>query len=224
MHQVTEQIKEISVYGCGGTGSHIINGLASLHTALKQLGKPEIHVTAYDHDTVSHENVGRQAFFPCDVGSNKAKVLTKRINAYYQTRWLGIPSKAPSSDKKDLVISCVDTVASRERIAKSWQKKGTYMIDCGNARSSGQVLIGQYKGKLPNIYEDNADLIYGDEAPDDEPGCVDQYYRQDLFTNRVVADQALHLVWRLLKWGSLEVQGVFFDINKGVCNPVKIQK
>ena len=221
IHTLTKKIERIAVYGCGGTGSHIMNGLARINYALKQISKPGFHVTAYDFDNVSYDNVGRQAFYETDVGHNKAKVLTDRINLYYHTNWLGKPTKAPSSDKVDLFISCVDTVKSREAIAKSWHKPGTYMIDCGNARTSGQVLIGQYKGDLPNVYIENTDLIYGDE-PEDEPGCVDQYFRQDLFVNSVVADNALHFVWRLLRWGSLEVRGIFFDLDKGVTNPVKI--
>jgi hypothetical protein len=95
------------------------------------------------------------------------------------------------------------------------------MIDCGNAKTSGQVLIGQYKGELPNIYTEHEDLIYGEEQVE-EPGCVDQYFRQDLFVNSVVASYALHLVWTLLRWRKLKVQGVFFDLDKGVANPVKL--
>ena len=121
MHMLTKSIKRIAVYGCGGTGSHVLNGLARINHALQQLNKPTIHVTAFDDDLVDHDNVGRQAFFPADVGHNKAKVLCERINLYYHTNWMGIASKAPSSDKKDLVISCVDSVKSCERIAKSWQ-------------------------------------------------------------------------------------------------------
>ncbi|MBL18536.1 MAG: hypothetical protein CMC82_01730 [Flavobacteriaceae bacterium] len=212
---------EISVYGCGGTGSHVINGLARINHALKQLDKDGIYVTAYDYDTVSHENVGRQAFYETDVGHNKAKVLIDRVNLYYRTNWKSVHTKAPSSSKCDMVISCVDTVKSRESIAKAWHKKETYLIDCGNSKTSGQVLIGQFDGKLPNIYNENPDLMYGEE-PEEEPGCVDEYFRQDLFVNSVVATHALHFVWRLLRWESLEVRGVFFDLNTGVSNPVKI--
>jgi PRTRC genetic system ThiF family protein len=222
-HQLVTPIKEIALYGCGGTGSHVAFGLARINHALKQLGKSPFHVTAYDPDNVAYENVGRQAYYEPDVGHNKAKVLMERINFCYRTNWLGIPKKAPSSSKQDLTIACVDTVKSREQIAKSWRKKGSYMIDCGNSRTSGQVLIGQDNGDLPNIYSEHTDLIYGEE-PQDEPGCVDQFHRQDLFVNSVVADNALHLIWRLLRWGSLEVRGVFFDLDKGISNPIKIKK
>jgi PRTRC genetic system ThiF family protein len=222
-HTTTKTINKISVYGCGGTGSHVLNGLARINHALHVLNRTPIHVTAFDPDIVSYSNVGRQAFYESDVGHNKAKTLCQRINLYYRTNWMAVPRKAPSRDNVDLCISCVDTVKSREAIAKSWQNEGTYMIDCGNAQTSGQVLIGQYKGDLPNIYEEHSDLIYGDEPTEEEsPGCVDQFFRQDLFVNSVVANHALHFVWSLLRWGKLEVQGVFFDLTKGVTNPIKI--
>ena len=221
MHKITNSIETISVYGCGGTGSHVLNGLARISHALKALGKPSFHVTAYDFDKVEYDNVGRQSFYPADVGHNKAKVLISRINLYHNETWKAVTSKAPSSSKSDLVITCVDTVKSRESIAKAWYKKNAYLIDCGNARASGQVLVGQFLGKLSNIYTDNEQLINGEEQPD-EPGCVDQYYRQDLFVNSVVASYALHFVWRLLRWESLEVRGIFFNLDTGVSNPVKI--
>jgi PRTRC genetic system ThiF family protein len=217
------RIENISVYGCGGTGSHILNGLARIDHALKSLNKFTFQVTAYDPDTVTEQNVGRQAFYPCDVGVNKAKVLCERINLYYHTRWRAVPSKAPSSDKTDLFIACVDTVKSREAIAKSWHKKGTYMIDCGNAKSSGQVLLGQFNGKLPNLYTENDELIYGDE-PEDDFSCTDQYYRQDLFVNNAVALQALQIVWSMVRWGKINHRGVFLDIERGAMNPIKIEE
>ncbi len=223
MHILEEQIKTIAVYGCGGTGSHIMNGLAMTDHQLKQANKPGFHVTAYDPDVVTHGNIGRQAFFNSDIGHNKAKVLTERINMYYGTNWMGIASKAPSSDRKDLVIACVDSIKSRESIARSWQKEGAYLIDTGNSRTSGQVLIGQYKGKLANPYLEHDFLINGDEPPEhEEPGCVDPLQRQDLFVNRMVSDYALHLVWSLLKYGRIKVRGFFFDLDKGITNPVKI--
>lgn len=220
-HNLKQTITSVSVYGCGGTGSHMIHGLVRINHALQQLGKDEIYVTAYDYDKVTHNNIGRQAFFPSDVGSHKSKVLIQRINTHYKLRWKYFTTKAPSSSKDDLIISCVDTVKSREDIAKSWYKKGAYLIDCGNEQTSGQVLMGQFDGELPNIYTEHPDLIYGEERKD-QIGCVDEYIRQDLFVNSVVADHASNLIWRLLRWGSLEVRGVFFDTAKGICNPIKI--
>lgn len=217
-------IKTISVYGCGGTGSHVLHGLARIDYMMSMWNKQKrFHVSAYDPDVVEHGNIGRQSFFPSDVDQNKAEVLCRRINTFYHTRWRAYPNKAPSSDKVDLVISCVDTVKSREAIAKSWQTKGTYMIDCGNSRTSGQILIGQFKGELPNLYQEHEDLIYGDE-PEDEPGCVDPELRQSLFTNSTIAQLACNYVWNIVRWNKIQNRGIFLDIDKGVANSIKIDK
>lgn len=210
---------KINVYGCGGTGSHVLIGLARINYNLMRIEKPPIHVTAYDFDTVSHANVGRQAFFPVDVGHNKAKVLIQRINPHYGFNWKAMTCKAGSSSDCDLIISCVDTKKSRKEIMDGRHKKGTYLIDCGNSRVSGQVLIGQYKGDLPNPYEENEDLWKGDE-PKGEPGCTDPHLTQDLFINSTIAQHACHYVWNMLRWNKTENRGVFLDIDQGICNPV----
>ena len=62
----------VALVGCGGVGSQVLTGLARLHKALVSLGHPGgLHVTAFDPDTVSESNVGRQLFSPADVGINK---------------------------------------------------------------------------------------------------------------------------------------------------------
>tara|TARA_Y100000593_G_scaffold22736_1_gene45277 strand:+ start:447 stop:1124 length:678 start_codon:yes stop_codon:yes gene_type:complete len=217
---LSEEQVVIDVYGCGGTGSHVLNGLARISKALADLGHPGIHVMAYDPDEVTHDNVGRQAFYEADVGHNKAKVLVDRINLYYMQRWGSKPFKAPTSGSRaDIVISCVDTKRSRKAIAKARLKKEAYVIDCGNEKTTGQVIMGQYQGELPSPYEENEELVTGEES--EEPGCIDQYYRQDLFINSMVANYALHLVWNLFRKPELEVRGMFMDIGRGITNPIK---
>ena len=216
---LSEHIIKIDVYGCGGTGSHVLNGLARMAKALNDLGHPGIHITAYDPDVVSYDNVGRQAFYDADVGQNKSKVLIQRINLYYRQTWRAITKEAPSSSKADIAIACVDTISSRSKIAKAKYKSGAYIIDCGNAKASGQVILGQYQGELPFPYEENRDLVEGEEP--DEPNCVDQYYRQDLFINSMIAGHALHFVWSLFRRTSLDVRGVFTNLERGITNPIK---
>ena len=216
---LSEHIVKIDVYGCGGTGSHVLNGLVRMAKALSDLGHPGIHVTAYDPDVVSYDNVGRQAFYDADVGQKKSKVLVDRINLYYRQRWQAITATAPGSTNAKIAIACVDTISSRAKIAKANYKKGAYIIDCGNARASGQVILGQYQGELPFPYEENKDLVEGEEP--DEPNCVDQYYRQDLFINSMIAGHALHFVWTLFRRASLDVRGVFTNLERGITNPIK---
>lgn len=54
-HRVT-----VDVIGCGGTGSHILTGLARINMALAGLEHPGLQVRAWDPDEVSEHNIGRQ--------------------------------------------------------------------------------------------------------------------------------------------------------------------
>src|ERR1039457_5234490 len=83
----------VVLIGCGGTGSQVLSGLARLHLSLIALGHPGLDVHAYDPDTVSNSNVGRQLFAQSDVGLNKASVLVNRLNMYYGLSWKATPSK-----------------------------------------------------------------------------------------------------------------------------------
>src|ERR1700752_4469995 len=79
---------QVNVIGGGGTGSALLPNLARLHHAMLELGHPGgIECTVYDDDTVSETNVGRQGFYPVDVGQPKATLLVNRLNNLMGTRW-----------------------------------------------------------------------------------------------------------------------------------------
>lgn len=103
----------IVVIGAGGNGSAMLASLATLNHAMRELGHPGFRVTAVDGDTVSPSNVGRQGFYPCDVGQFKTDVLIQRINMGFGTRWASTPAMFTGEDSGDLhadmVISCVDS-------------------------------------------------------------------------------------------------------------------
>ena len=74
--------------GAGGTGSELLDGLARLHAALLALGHPGgLQVTVWDGDLVSTANLGRQRFWPVDVGHPKATVLVQRLNLFAGLAW-----------------------------------------------------------------------------------------------------------------------------------------
>ena len=79
----------VNLIGCGGTGSHMLTKLAQLNHALLELDHPGITVVAFDADTVSPANIGRQAFLASDIGQNKATTLVTRINRAF---WLELDS------------------------------------------------------------------------------------------------------------------------------------
>ena len=63
----------VLVAGAGGTGSQVITSLARMSVALQALGHPGLHLTAFDPDTVTEANIGRQLFSETELGLNKAR-------------------------------------------------------------------------------------------------------------------------------------------------------
>ena len=222
MHRVKRLTNpKIYVIGCGGTGSHVINNLVDVHIAMVNLGHAGVDVIAHDGDNVSFDNIGRQAFYLQDVGIQKSMALIERINMHYGVEWEyhGNVGKKEWMRNADIVVSCVDTKASRKLISTANIEDDTYIIECGNARASGQIILGQKKGDLPNPYDEYPELTQGREPKGE--GCLDPYYKQDLPVNRQVAVYVQQLIWNLLRKHEISHRGVFFDLSKFTSNGVQ---
>ena len=70
-HSVT-----VLVAGAGGTGSQVITNLARMSVALQALGHPGLHLTAFDPDTVTEANIGRQLFSETELGIKASRWRT----------------------------------------------------------------------------------------------------------------------------------------------------
>lgn len=166
----------ISVWliGLGGTGSLMLTKLAQVNAALRGTGHAGLHVQAWDPDTVSESNIGRQGFLPSDIGLNKAQVLIARVNRAFGLNWMAWPEafrknyptkRAFASDKcANIIITCVDSVRSRRSINKIINDKfdhvsytvhssedRAYWMDLGNSREKGQVILGTLRSiRQPN--------------------------------------------------------------------------
>jgi len=221
----------VNVVGCGGTGSHVVNQLSDINYAMVQSGHPGLKVVAWDDDVVAWANVGRQAFYAQDVGKPKSSVLIDRVNMYNGLDW-SHRGRATTSDSRvgygDILVGCVDTKKSR-RVLRSVTKckpescyADSYIIECGNARTSGQILLGQYSGDLPNPYAEHNHLTKGKEEKGG--GCLDPYYKQDLAVNRQVAIYVQQIIWDLLRKDNIEYRGVFFNLSEFSGNGVKVER
>src|SRR5216684_6948626 len=83
---------QVTVVGCGGTGSAIAGGLPYLHQSMVALGHPYgLDVTLVDGDLVSRTNCVRQPFSESDIGLHKVIVLTNRINLFWGFNWKAVP-------------------------------------------------------------------------------------------------------------------------------------
>lgn len=237
-HLLTRPVK-VAVVGAGGTGSHVLTGLAQLHTAMLALGhEGGLDVTVIDDDTVSEANVGRQMFYPSDVGMHKAIVLVHRINMTMGTEWNALCFRVKDKSalrNYDMVIGCVDNRAARKAIVESLTGNDAYWLDIGNRQHEGQVILGEFrektkKGKdmsdrLPHAADLFPEIVDESlEHEDDTPSCslADALEKQALFINRAMALYATNLLWEFFRYGRLEYHGVFVNLKSARTAPLAV--
>lgn len=242
----------VLLIGCGGNGSLMLTGLGRLNHALTELGHPGFDVTAYDDDTVSEANMGRQMFSPADVGMHKSSVLVHRVNQFFGLNWRAEPRRFASNrdagsfqlnGKPTIVIVCVDSAAARASIyqlLEGMRFRG-YILDLGNRASDGQVLLGQLAAsddlppllagdgieptaRLPAPHSTLPELVDTDAPADDTPSCglAEALERQELFVNQAVATPALALLWEFFRYGQITWRGAFVNLKTGNMRPIAI--
>ena len=235
---LTRAIKVVLV-GAGGTGSHVLRRLATIHLAMIELGHPAgLDVIVIDPDTVSKTNVGRQNFWPSDVGQSKAEILVNRCNLLMQTGWVAEAAKVTDGTQfsnPDIVIGCVDNRNGREAILKALKRSvysSAYYLDIGNREHDGQVVLGEVFGasykrenRLPHVADLYPDIIDGSlDDTDDTPSCslAEALEKQSLFINDTMANAACNLLWELFRYGQLTHHGQFVNIRSGRVTPLAI--
>lgn len=238
IHRIKPQLltREVNVLvvGAGGTGSHVLVGLAQLHHAMLALRHPGgLDVTVMDPDTVSATNVGRQMFFPSDIGLNKADVLVQRLNMAMGLNWTSV-SKALTGESNlhncDIVVGCIDNRKARSVIADNGTSASYYWLDMGNTQQGGQIVLGQvtglrYRKELPHIGDLFPETIDASlDAGDDTPSCsmAEALEKQSLFVNRAMALYGLNLLSELFRHGEIDYHGVFVNLKTARTAPIKI--
>ena len=241
-HRIT-----IALVGAGGTGSQLLPELARIDYALYKLGHPGLYVTVYDDDIVTEANIGRQLFSPSDVSLSKAVVLVDRINTFFGLDWSARSERYTGGDESDthnIILTCVDNVASRKEIGKNLREFGgsrfnddkmpLYWIDFGNQTDRGQVVLGtvvpieqpnskkvEVVGKLQCV-DEMFDLSAVDEK-ESGPSCslAEALSKQDLFINSMLAQVGGNLLWKLITEGGVDYQGAFVNLKAMNINPIK---
>uniref|UniRef100_UPI00402BEA16 PRTRC system ThiF family protein n=1 Tax=Methylomonas sp. PHL2-19 TaxID=3438878 RepID=UPI00402BEA16 len=225
---------KIALIGVGGTGSEVLTSLARIDYAIRELGHAGFHVTAWDGDQVERPNIGRQAFYPSDLGHNKAVLTIQRINYLYGQDWIGIPDMFSIACNKpeyfDLVITCVDVAQFRADLSQCCRSTHcrTLWLDTGNGAHTGQVILGRLSHHddcqitLPSVYDFHPEL--NGMVDSNTPSCSmeEALASQELPINRAIANVAMQLIWGLLRNGGLNWQGAYLDITKGSQIPINI--
>lgn len=245
-----ERAIKVDLVGCGGTGSEVADALARLHLVLIALGHPQgLSVRLWDGDVVSESNVGRQRFYPSDVGYNKAEVLAARFNVGFGLSWSARSEFATPrlldgtfGPGQDLLVTCVDRASVRVDIGEYFRcKRGrghapcptsreSMWLDFGNGAVTGQVILGHLLtwnddagARLPNVLN----LFPGlpDVDDDAEPSCslAAALRAQEFGINACVAQAGISSVLTpLLTKDRIGHHGVFVDISAGTWSPLQI--
>lgn len=238
----------ILLIGSGGNGSAVLFGLPYLHHALVAWGRDAgISVTVMDGDTVSPTNCVRQPFGTADIGHNKATILVNRVNLFHGLSWRS-EELFFSKDRKnnhsgydntiDVVISCVDTRAARAEMHEAFNTKCgpwrqvRYWLDIGNDASNGQFVLGQplndlnrqTRNRLRTVTELFPSIMDTSQGEGPLPSCsaAEALERQEPFINNVLATSALAMLSRLLRYGTLDHHGAFYNAATGRAVPLPI--
>jgi PRTRC genetic system ThiF family protein len=140
--------------GVGGTGANLALILGRLAFHARQRHLP-LRLTFVDPDIVAPVNLGRQPFCPAELGLNKAVCLAQRLNLAFGLAITAVPQpfqaemalanrQAVERNWRTLLLGCVDNHLARRELARAVARRQGewWALDCGNAYSSGQVLIG----------------------------------------------------------------------------------
>ncbi|HEY4288231.1 MAG TPA: PRTRC system ThiF family protein [Puia sp.] len=240
VHRIT-----VNLVGLGGTGSQMLTCLARLNETLKALGHPGLHLKAWDPDTVTSANLGRQLFSPADLNQSKAIVLTSRINRFMGLDWEAHPREYNGGEPANILITCIDTAAGRvalsehvvERKTVEVIKRPYYWLDLGNLQKTGQAILGTVnnisqpksdehttRATLPNVVKFFPRLRKIKEEQQG-PSCslAEAIRKQDLFINSALAQFGATLLWKLFREGMIRHHGFYLNLDTLQTNPIPIK-
>ena len=234
----------IAVIGCGGTGSLLAEMLCRLLT-----GTPAT-LLLVDPDRVEEHNLLRQNFLPNEVGQPKSRVLAQRLSnnfrrsvGYSENDCRDLFETALFAHRYNLVIGCVDNALARASM-NSLAQDTTWLMDCGNSKHKGQVLLGNIDGAvytqahlgghapplffeqrchmLPSPATQEPDLLTATpEDPATDRDCAQAVMLQEQapLVNQAMALTAAQLTYQLLTQ-SCSTMGVYIDTSAGRLRPV----
>lgn len=207
---------KIVLIGCGGTGSLLLSALARLNDMMIRTNIGSLFVSVIDDDVFEEHNVCKQTCSSSDVGRNKAEVCVERINEFYGFAWAYSISRYPYMNKNvmqryDIFISAVDSIETRLNLFKKTTRP---IIDIGNGKDYGQIIMSCYDEKI--FLPSTEDLFQISKKPDDNtPSCsmIESLEQQSLFINSVAAMFAANMLSDLFVNRYLEYNQIYFSLN-----------
>jgi PRTRC genetic system ThiF family protein len=226
----------IHLIGAGGNGAPMLMRLHKIHTTLRALGRSGLQVIVWDMDTVSPFNIGRQPFYPADIGRNKADLLISRLKMIDPSikNWEARQERFTAESTLNnalMVITCVDNKEARRGVHKAIFEKdrALYWLDLGNEADSGQIVLGESmhrarKLRLPVVTELFPEILDESIPEDDSPSCSTEeaIEKQGLFVNEIVVGHAADLLWEALHHGTVTKPVVYVSTKHHTVNSVGI--
>lgn len=237
-HLIERRVRVLLI-GAGGTGGEVLYALARMHKLLLTLGHPGgLHVTVMDGDRVAAPNIGRQRFAECDIGHFKTDVLVQRLNLFFGSDWESAPEHwtpkrpGPRWHHTDLIVSCVDRAKVRVQLAQAAARLGSEVLwlDFGNGEHTGQCVLG-HPGesdesasslRLPTVVDLFPELSRIEDKNTPSCSAAEAIRQQDLFTNALLAEAGVSLLWKLFRHGSTQTHGVLADAREPSIEPMLI--
>ncbi|MDT8992822.1 PRTRC system ThiF family protein [Curvibacter sp. APW13] len=226
----------IHLIGAGGNGAPMLMRLHKIHTTLRALGRSGLKVIVWDMDTVSPSNIGRQPFYPADIGRNKADVLISRLKMidpsihHWQARSERFTQDSEIGNTL-MVITCVDNKEARRAVHRAVfeTERALYWLDLGNEADSGQIVLGEAKHlrrtlRLPVVTELYPEILDESIPEDDSPSCSTEeaIRKQGLFVNEIVVGHAADLIWEGLHKGTVTKPVIYVSTMRHTVNSVGI--
>lgn len=176
----------ILVVGSGALG--IFVGLGLAYSKIQ-------NITFMDPDVIEITNLNRQVLFYDAIGSNKAEILSERLNSLFNMdnkAQITYFNKETDITSYDAVFDCVDNFESRIVLSEKCKKQGKILISGGTSADAGQVVIfdpaknGATPSELLGLYD-----IIEKRNPEtyqrERTACIYQPDPSVIMTNQITA-------------------------------------
>ena len=231
----------IVIAGCGGTGGFTAEALCRLYAGR------DARIVLVDPDLVEPRNLLRQNFRKSEVGRPKSQALAERLARTYE-REIGFVTQPVEEEipggrwhgRPTLVIGCVDNPQARRTMHRMTERPpyNCWLIDAGNERDWGQVLIGNTGNPercprdsfkpgdmtcthLPAPGVQRPEILTGTPAPSRDQGCAAalDLSDQDPTINPMMASIIANIVRRMAA-NDCPFMAIYLDLRQGSMRPV----
>lgn len=229
-------MKEILIFGVGGTGGNFAKEFCRYVSCLPEEKKEEIKICLIDGDIVEAKNLARQPFITTDVNQSKAEVLADAISENFDLDVMYYSKYITDMEQiKDIVdsmkgelytphlpilIGCVDNHRARQCMHEYFNTtRDVIYIDSANEFENGEVVsAAKIKGEIlsyprgfyfPEVLEDTSPNKL-------EESCEQMNVSspQHIATNIMAANILLSEIVKFLTKGIIDGGIIFFDAFK----------